>query len=218
MPIRVLLADDHAVLRQGMKVVLEDADDITVVGEAGDGREVVRLAKQLSPDVVVMDIAMPELNGIEATLQIHRCCPSTRIVILSVYASPERIFRGLQAGAQAYLVKESAIDQVIEAVHSVYAGRRYLCPKVSDIVLGDFMLRPRTAQDKSPLERLSARERELLQLLAEGKSNAEIAGILFLSVKSVETYRSRLMQKLGLKSVPSLVKFAIQHGMISLDS
>ena len=214
MTIRVLVADDHAVIRDGLRYLLQAQGDMTVVGEAADGRQAVRLAQQLSPDVVVMDIAMPELNGIEASQQIRDTCPSAQVVILSIHSATEHIFRALQAGAQGYLLKETAGVEVAEAVRAVHAGRRYLSNKIAETVIEDYINQRHAA---SPLDRLSPREREVLQLVAEGKSSAQIAETLGLSTKSVETYRARLMSKLDLDDLPSLVKFAIQHGLISLE-
>jgi DNA-binding NarL/FixJ family response regulator len=216
MTIRVFLADDHDVVRDGLRFILEAQGDINVIGDAADGRQAVCEVEQLHPDVVVMDIAMPELNGIEVTHQIQETCPSTQVVILSMYSTPEHIFRALQAGARGYLLKESAGQEVVNAVRAVHCGRRYLSQRIAETVIDDYVHQRQSAMDRSPLQRLSPREREILQLVVEGKSSAEIAEKLFLSPKTVETYRSRLMQKLGLENLPSLVKFAIQHGLTPL--
>ena len=212
--ISVLLADDHAVVRDGLRALLEAQTDIEVVGDAANGREVLRLAQQLHPDVVVMDIAMPELNGVEATQQMHDAYPSTQVLILSMHSTTEHIFRALQAGARGYLLKDSAGAEVVDAVRVVHAGRRYLSQKIAATVIDDYIAERHRA---SPLESLSSRERQILQLVAEGKSSTEIAAILFLSPKTVDTYRSRLMHKLDIGDLPSLVKFAIQHGVIQLE-
>lgn len=216
MPIRVFLADDHAVVRDGLRFVLESQGDISVVGDAADGRLTVREVQRLRPDVVIMDIAMPEMNGIEATQQIRDTCSSTQVVILSMHATAEHIFRALQAGAKGYLLKESAGRELVEAVRAVCASRRYVSQGISDTVIDEFIRTDRAGHGKSPLESLSTREREILQMVVEGKSSAEIAEVLRISPKTVETYRSRLMQKLGLSDIPSLVKFAIQHGLTPL--
>jgi DNA-binding NarL/FixJ family response regulator len=213
MPISVFIADDHAVVRDGLRLLLETQADMKVVGDAADGRQTVNQVLQFRPDVVIMDIAMPELNGIEATRQIREACPSTQVVILSMYATTEHIFQALQAGAFGYLLKESAAVEVVNAVRTVHAGQRYLCHKIDDIMIDTYIHKHQVSGAKSPLERLSPREREILQLVVEGKSSSEISIILTLSRKTVETYRSRLMQKLGIKDIPSLVKFAIQHGL-----
>ena len=213
MPIRVLLADDHAVLRDGLRSLLESEVDIAVVGDAANGRLAVQQAQQLAPDVVVMDIAMPELNGIDAARQIREVSPSTRVVILSMYSTAEHIRHALQAGAQGYLLKESAGTEVVDAVRAVHAGRRYLSQKIIETMIGDYALHGPASPIEDPLARLSAREREILQLVAEGKTSAQIAKILHLSSHSIATYRSRLMRKLGVGDVAGLVKFAIQHGL-----
>jgi len=214
MTVTVLLADDHAVVRDGLRLLLEASGEFQVVGMAVDGIEAVRHALNLRPQVVVMDVAMPLMNGIEAAQQILETWPEARIVILSMYVSTEHVHRALQAGASGYLLKESAGAEVVEAVRTVAAGQRYLSRKITETVIDDYILSPHA---ENPLDSLSPRERQVLQLTAEGRSNAEIAGLLFLSPKTVETYRSRIMQKLDLDDIPALVKFAIHHGLISLD-
>jgi len=218
MAIKVFLADDHAVVRDGMQALLEAEENITVVGAAGDGREAVRQIEKIKPDVAIMDISMPGMNGIDATAQIHETCPSTRVVILSMHHTAEHIFQALKAGAQGYLLKESAGKEVTQAVRTVHVGRRYLSKRIEETMIDDYLHRRQTPSPKSPLEKLSAREREILQLVVEGKSSAEIAEILCISPKTVETYRSRLMQKIGVGDLPGLVKFAIQHGLTTLDT
>ena len=217
MTITVFLADDHAVVRDGLRLLLEAQPDLSVIGDAANGREAVRRVATLCPDVVVMDIAMPELNGIEAAREIGEVCPSTQIIILSIHSTIEHVFRALQAGARGYLLKESAGIEVVNAVRAVHAGHRYLSPKISDSLVDDYVRQRQSAEAKSPLARLSPREREVLQLVVEGKSSAEIADTLSLSVKTVETYRTRLMHKLGVSDLPGLVKFAIQHGLTPLE-
>ncbi len=217
MPITAFIADDHAMMREVLRLIIETEKDISVIGEAADGRQAVRLIQQLAPDVVIMDIAMPQLNGIEATEQIVNSKTSTRIIILSMHSSKEHIFRALEAGAKGYLLKESAGKEMVKAIHAVYTGRRFLSDSISQTVIEDYIHQRRADSKESPIKRLSSREREVLQLVVEGKSSAEIASSLFLSPKTVETYRSRLMQKLGIKDLPGLVKFAIQHGMTSLQ-
>lgn len=217
MSITVFVADDHAVLRDGLRALLDIEPDIKVVGEAANGREAVRQVTKLCPSVVIMDIAMPELNGIEAAHQIHEQCPNTRIIIFSMHSSTEHIFRALQAGALGYLLKDQAGDEVANAVRTVNAGQHYLSPRISESVIQDYLRQGGQPEIVSPLDRLSAREREILQLVVEGKSSAEIADILHLSPKTVETYRSRMMQKLDINDLPTLVKFAIQHGVTHLQ-
>jgi DNA-binding NarL/FixJ family response regulator len=211
MTIRVLLADDHAVLRDGVAALLQAQEDITVVAHAQDGREAVRKAAELKPDVAIMDIVMPELDGIEATRLVHQSSPLTQVVILSMYSTTEHIFRALQAGAKGYLLKESAGAELVAAVRSVHTGRRYLSQKITETVVDDYI---REHQPTDPLGKLSSRERQILQLVAAGKSTADIAHTLFLSPKTVDTYRSRLMQKLDIDSLAGLVKFAIACGLI----
>ncbi len=213
MSIRVVLADDHGVVREGIRMVLEQNADITVVGNAADGREALRAVQKLQPDVVVMDIGMPELNGIEATEQLRVVCPASQVVILSMFANAEHIIRALQAGARGYVLKESAGKEVVDAVRSVHAGARYLSQKISETMIERFL--EQSGGEISPLQRLSLREREVLQLVVEGYSSLQIADVVHLSPKTVETYRSRLMHKLKISDIPTLVKFAIQHGLTS---
>ncbi len=217
MSISVFLADDHAVVRDGLRALLEAQPDVRVIGDAANGRETVRKVAQLCPDVVILDIAMPELNGIEAAREISEVCPDTQLIILSMHATTEHIFRALQAGVRGYLLKESAGIEVVNAVRAVHTGQRYLSQKISDRMVDDYIHQRQAAQAESPLARLSPRERGVLQLVAEGKSSAQIADTLSLSPKTVETYRSRLMHKLGISDLPGLVRFAIQHGLTPLE-
>lgn len=214
MTIRVLLVDDHAIVRDGLRFLLEAHDDFAVVGGAANGRDAVRAARELQPDVVIMDLAMPELNGTEATQQIHDGCPATQVLVLSMHSTAEHIYRAFQAGAQGYLLKESAGPELLAAVRTVHGGRRYLSQKIAETMVDDYI---RERRASSPLDSLSARERQILQSIAEGKSSAETARALCLSPKTVETYRSRMMKKLGLEDFPALVRFAIQHGLTPLE-
>lgn len=214
MPITVLLVDDHSIVRDGLRVLLEAEGDIQVVGGAANGLEAVRKVRELHPEVVVMDLAMPELNGTEATAQIHEVSPATEILILSMHSTAEHILRAFQAGAQGYVLKESAGPEVVAAVRAVHAGKRYLSQKIAGTVVDDYIRERRTA---TPLESLSRRERQILQLIAEGKSTAETAKALFLSPKTVDTYRSRMMQKLGVENFAALVRFAVQHGLTPFE-
>jgi len=215
--ITVFLADDHRMVREGFRLLLETQPDIRVTGEAGDGREAVRLVMKEPPDVVLMDIAMPELNGVEATEQICQNCPTVKVIILSMYSTTQHIFRAFKAGARGYILKESAGDDVIKAIRTVQGGRIFLCSEISEAVVGEYIKTHEGGITDDPLSRLSAREREILQLLVEGKSNVRIAELLYLSPKTIETYRSHLMQKLGINDLPGLVKFAIQHGLTSIE-
>ena len=210
MTIRVLLADDHTLMREGLRALLATTSDIEVVGDARTGREAVRQALQLNPDVVLMDITMPDLNGIDAARVIHLKCPALRIVVLSMHATAEYVYRAFEAGACGYLLKEMAVEEVITAVRAVYGGRRYLSPALAESVPD-----PAVGHARSPVDRLSARERQVLQLVVEGRTSSEIAHAIHLSPKSVETYRSRLMLKLGVRDLASLVKFALEHGLTS---
>jgi DNA-binding NarL/FixJ family response regulator len=217
MNITVFLADDHRLVREGFRLLLQTQSDISVIGEAGTGREAVRQVLSLMPNVVLMDIAMPELNGIEATGEICQGSPSTKVVILSMYSTSQHIFRAIKAGARGYILKESAGEDIINAVRAVHRGQIFLCKEISENVVRDYVLSRDKTEEQSPLGRLTDRERQILQLLVEGKSNSRIAELLFLSPKTVETYRSHLMQKLGINDLPALVKFAIQQGLTSLE-
>ncbi|MDO8787418.1 MAG: response regulator transcription factor [Sulfuritalea sp.] len=208
MSIRVLLADDHALMRQGLRALLATTGEIEVVGEVGTGREAERLVLELNPDVVLMDIAMPDLNGIEAARMIHLKSPATRIVMLSMHMSAEYVYRAFEAGACGYLLKEMAVDEVITAVRTVHAGKQYLSPALAKSIPD-----PGAGRGRGPVDSLSARERQVLQLVVEGRTSSEIAHMIHLSPKSVDTYRSRLMAKLGVSDLPALVKFALEHGL-----
>jgi len=212
MTITVLLADDHAVVRDGLRALLESGQDLRVVGIAGNGRDAVAEAQRLRPDIVIMDIAMPDLDGVEATRRIVDKCPDTRVLILSMYLSAEHIHRALQAGAQGYVLKESAGDEVIEAIRAVRAGKRYLSHRITETVIDDYL---RDGANVSPIDSLSLRERDVLQLVVEGRTNAAIAAALSLSPKTVETYRTRIMRKLKVRDTVELVKFAMRHGLIT---
>lgn len=213
MAIRVLIADDHAVVAEGLRHLIEAERDIEVVACVGDGRAAVQQARELQPDVIIMDLSMPELNGADATRAILERDPRCRVIVLSMYAQREYVRRALKAGAAGYVVKRSAAKEVVEAIRAVHAGQRYLSPRVADVVLDDYSNEKRD----DPLARLSAREREVLQLLAEGRTGAQIAERLSLSQKTVETYRARLVEKLGIRDLAGLVRFAIQKGLVSLD-
>jgi DNA-binding NarL/FixJ family response regulator len=219
MSITVFLADDHALVRDGLRMLLEAQPDLEVIGTAADGRDAVRQVTQLGPDVAILDIAMPELNGLEAARQILETCPATRVIILSMHGASEHVFDALHMGARGYLLKASAGANVADAVRAVHAGRRYLSQEVMEQVIErSIEQHPRQADGASGLlARLTGREREVLQLVVEGKSSAEIARVLHLSPKTVETYRSTLMKKLEINDLPRLVKFAIKHGLTPLE-
>ncbi len=207
--IRILLADDHAVVRQGFKMILAAQTDMEIVGEAGNGREAVQLATELQPDVVVMDVAMPELNGIEATRRLTAASPRTRVVALSMHKDSVYVREILRAGARGYLLKDSPAPDLVSAVRAVASGEGFLSPAVSNAVLDDYR-----KHVTDPIDLLSSREREVLQMLAEGKTNKEIAVILNLSVYTVDAHRGRIMEKLNLHSINELVRFAVRNGLI----
>ena len=213
MTISVFLADDHQVMRDGLRTLIETQPGFRVVGESGEGRETVRAIGRLKPDVVLMDIAMPGLNGIEATRQIRKKYPSVEVVVLSMYTTTEHIYRALAAGARGYLLKECAGNEVLEALRAAKKGQRFLSGKISERDVEDHRRSRTGGKSASPIERLSPREREIVQLVVEGKSSAAIAKIVFLSPKTVETYRSRLMKKLDVNDLPALIKFAVANGL-----
>ena len=207
--IRILLADDHRLVRQGFRLILQSQVDMEVIGETGNGREAVEKAVALRPDVVVMDVTMPELNGIEATRRIRTSAPNSHVLALSVHRDGVYVREIVRAGADGYILKESADTELLTAVRAVAEGHSYLSPEVASHVLKDYR---KHAID--PLDTLSPRERETLQLLAEGRTNKEIAGQLNLSIYTVDGHRTRIMEKLDLHSVGELVRFAIRHGMV----
>jgi DNA-binding NarL/FixJ family response regulator len=207
--IRILLADDHAVVRQGFKMILGAQSDMEIVAEAGNGREAVESAEKLRPDIVVMDVAMPELNGIEATRRITDASPHTRVLALSMHKDSVYVREILRAGARGYLLKDSPAPDLLAAVRAVASGEGYLSPAVSNAVLDDYR-----RHVTNPIDLLTSREREVLQMLAEGKTNKEIAGVLNLSVYTVDAHRGRIMEKLNLHSINELVRFAVRNGLI----
>src|SRR4030081_2246614 len=207
--IRVLLADDHAMVRQGFRLILAAQPDMEIIGEAGNGREAVELAEKLHPDVVVMDVAMPDLNGIEATRRLAASSPRTRVLALSMHKDSVYVREILRAGARGYLLKDSIDSDLLAAVRAVAKGEGYLSPAVSDSVLSDYR-RHVTA----PLDLLTTREREVLQMIAVGKTNKDIATELNLSVYTVDAHRGRIMEKLNLHSAGELVRFAVRNGLI----
>lgn len=215
MKIKVIIADDHAVVRDGLSALLEMNPDISVVGHAADGNQAVSQVQSLQPDVVIMDISMPEVNGIVATERILEVSPQVHVIILSMLGTAEHISRALQVGARGYLLKESAGREVMEAVLAVSAGEIYLSKPITGTLVDDYLQKCEQEQEPSPFERLSPRELEVLRLVVEGKTSAEIARILYLSPKTVETYRSRMMQKLDVSDIPSLIRLAVQEGLIS---
>jgi len=213
--VRILLADDHSLLREGLRLLLERQPEFAVVGEAGDGREAVRLAEELHPDVVVMDIAMPELNGIEATLRIVNGLPRTSVLILSMHHDESYVARALKAGARGYLLKDSLKADLLNAVLAVTEGRSFFSPKVSRILQEDYMRKLTGGDVEDSFDLLTDREREILQLVAEGRTNKEVASRLGLSVHTVDTHRGNILQKLNLHSVPELILYAVRKKIIA---
>jgi len=213
--IRILLADDHTVVRDGLRALLEREPDITVVAEAADGRECLRLAETEAPDVVLMDIAMPNMNGMEATRRIVAANSHIAVVILSMHQDESYVLGALKAGAKGYLLKDSIRSEVVEAIRSVHQGRSFLTRKVARILQEDYVsrLQQRSLEDRYDL--LSDREREVLQLIAEGRSNKEVASLLNISLTTTETHRAHILQKLGVHSVPELILYAVRKGIVT---
>ena len=211
--LRILLADDHTVVRQGLRKVLEERPEWQVVAEAGDGRDAVRLAEQHRPDVAVVDVAMPLLNGIEATRQITRRAPQTKVLVLSMYSDEAYVTQMLKAGATGYLLKDSADVDLLQAVQAVSQGKSFFSPAVARLMSDDYA-RQRGENAVDRYESLSEREREIFQLVAEGKTNKEMAALLFISPSTVETHRARIMEKLDLHSAAEIVLYAVRRGVI----
>jgi DNA-binding NarL/FixJ family response regulator len=207
--IHILLVDDHAVVRQGFKMILAAQPDMEIVGEAGNGREALDLAGQLQPDVIVMDVAMPELNGIEATRRVADVSPRSRVLALSMHKDSVYVREILRAGARGYLLKDSISSDLLAAVRAIARGEGYLSPGVSDAVLNDYR-----QHVTDPIDLLTSREREVLQMIAEGKTNKEIATVLSLSVYTVDAHRGHIMEKLNVHSVTDLVRFAVRAGLV----
>jgi two-component system response regulator NreC len=213
-PVRILLADDHTIVREGLRGLLEKEPGLAVVGEAADGRETVRLAEELSPDVVVMDLAMPGMNGMEATRRIQAANPRIAVVVLSMHLDESYVLGALKAGAKGYLLKDSLRREVVEAIRAAAQGRSFLTRKVRQILQEDYVneLQRRGLEDSYDL--LTDREREVLQLIAEGRANKEVASLLNISLTTVETHRMHILQKLDLHSVPELILYAVRKGII----
>jgi len=214
MPIKVLVVDDHALLREGILCLLKAQEAIEVVGEAADGRDAIREAKRLSPDVVLMNVSLPGMDGIATAQALVQSAPGVQVLMLSMHESPDVVLRALEAGARGYLSKKSTAAELAKALRSVAAGKRYLGTGIAEDVL-DALPSPRPAA--GALGNLTETERKILQLTVEGKSNTEMAGMLSLSHRTVETYRLLMMRKLGLRGLPALVKFAIRHGITTVD-
>ena len=216
--IRVFIADDHKIVRQGIRKLLEAESDLEVVGEALDGRETVKKVIQLKPDVVLMDIAMSNLNGLEATRQIKKSLPKIKVLILTMHKSEEYVLQSLQAGASGYLLKEAAVEDLVSAIRSVYKLDSFLSPAVSRTVIEAYLSKSKGRKRPSAFEVLTDREREVLQLIAEGHTNQQIADTLFISIKTVEAHRSNIMRKLDIHDITELVKYAIKKGIVDLNT
>jgi DNA-binding NarL/FixJ family response regulator len=212
--IRVLLAEDHTIVRKGLRSLLDGEAGIEVIGEAEDGREAVEKVGQLLPDVVLMDITMPSLNGLEATRQIKKRFPEVKVVILTMHANEEYIFQILRAGASGYLVKQAAPTELLSAIQAAYRGESFLSPSISRKVIAEYIQQAEATAEKDSYDQLTDREREVLQLIAEGHPNREIADLLHISVKTVETHRANLMDKLDIHSTAELTRYAIRKGVI----
>ena len=214
-PIRILLADDHGVVRKGLRFLLTQDPEIEIAGEAEDGREAVRLAAELQPNIVIMDIAMPQLNGLDAAQQITKANPRAAVIMLSMYSDEEFLIRALSAGAKGYLLKDSAEADVLRAVHAVAQGRTYFTPSIAHTLLEDYMRRLQQEGVQDRYDLLTDREREILQLLAEGRSNKDVATLLNLSIHTVDTHRTNFMQKLGLHNTAEIVIYAMRKKIIT---
>lgn len=217
-PLRIILADDHALVRAGLRALLERRADVEVVAEADDGRTAVALARRHRPDVVFMDVSMPGLNGVDATMQLAQQCPAVRVVVLSMHKNEEYVSQALQAGAAGYLLKDAATAELGVALQGVARGDVYLSPAVSQQVVSSYVQRVRTPADGAPASRLTQRQREVLQLIAEGRTTKQIAATLHLSAKTVETHRRQLMQRLAVHDIAGLVRYAVRVGLVSADS
>jgi DNA-binding NarL/FixJ family response regulator len=221
MSIRILLADDHKILREGLKSLIEKQPDMEVIAEAENGRSTVQLTRELSPDVLIIDVSMPDMNGIEATRQIISGATSARVLALSIHANRKFITEMLRAGASGYVLKECAFEELVKAVHAVFDGHIYLCNAINDLIVRDYLNKlkegkPVSSEGSKAFSILTEREREVLQLLAEGKTTKEIAFSLHVSVKTIEAFRHNLMNKLGIYSIAGLTKFAVLEGLTSL--
>jgi len=215
--IPVLLVEDHTIVRKGLRALLEAESDIQVVGEAEDGRQALELVQQLSPDVVLMDIGMPGLNGFEATRQIKHQFPRTKVVVLTMHTHHEYVYQVLQAGASGYVIKQAATEEVIAAIRAVHRGESFLSPSISTQVIEEYLRKASDTEMADPYERLTTREREVLQLVAEGHSTQDIAERLVISTKTVETHRAHLMEKLDIRTIAGLTQYAIRKGVIKLE-
>ena len=216
MKIKVLLVDDHAIIREGLRSLLEKQPEMEVIADTDDGRKALRLVQKLSPDIVIMDITMPGLNGIEATGQITAEFPDVKVIALSIHSKRRYVADMLSAGATGYILKECLFDELVAAIKAVAAGGRYLSPRITDVVVSDYVKRLSASAD-SPFEALKAREREVLQLVAEGKSTKQIALELHVSIKTIEANRRQIMDKLNIHSIAELTKYAVREGLTTIE-
>jgi two-component system, NarL family, response regulator NreC len=212
--IHILLADDHTILRAGLKMMLNAQPDMEVVGEAQDGRQAMQEAQRLHPDIILMDITMPDMNGIEATKQIKKQLPDVKVLILTMHENDEYLYQALRAGASGYMLKEAADTDLISALHVVQNGHFYLSPAAQSVMVGDYLQRLRAGEEKDSYSSLTEREREILKLVAEGYTNNQIAERLVISPKTVDTHRTHIMDKLNLHSRAELVKYAMRRGLL----
>jgi DNA-binding NarL/FixJ family response regulator len=215
--IKLLVADDHKIFRQGIKKLLEDESDLQVVGEASDGRDAVKKATELKPDVILMDIAMANLNGLEATRQIKKQLPSAKVIMVTMHKNEEYVLQSFQAGASGFILKEGAVEELVSAIRSIHSDKSFLSPSISKTLIDAYMRKMETGKTETPFDLLTDREREVLQLIAEGYTNREVAKSLFISVKTVEAHRAHIMQKLNIHDIAKLVKYAIQKGLVDLN-
>ena len=214
---RIVIAEDHTILREGLKALLSQDPDLIIVGEARDGLEAIRVVSELKPDLALMDLSMPKMSGIDAIREVKRCCPDTKVLVLTVHKNEEYVMASLKAGANGYLLKESTHQELLQAVTHVLEGKPYLSPGISDTIISGY-LAGKKDEVRTALDTLSQREKEILKLIAEGHKNKEIAELLFISIKTVEKHRDNIMKKLDLHSTLALAKFALENGLVESDA
>ena len=212
---RIVIAEDHTILREGLRALLSSQESLEVVGEAGDGREAIRQVEELTPDLILMDLSMPKMNGVEAIREIKRRAPETKILALTVHKAEEFILEVLQSGADGYIPKDASANELMMAIKSILMGKRYLSPSVSNVVIEGYLESRRTSESITPWDKLTKREREILKLVAEGHKNKDISDYLCISVKTVEKHRANLMKKLDLHSAAALTAYAMERGLVT---